>query len=243
MIAACMLGSFMVATHSTPSRMVQACSTYRENRSFASALGPSACLGEPLGGGEVLQGDDGGDPAVQARVDDATVVGELRPGEPSADRLDARPLEAESVGREAGVGQQLDVLGVAVVAVAGVAGQLHARHQLLACPPVAVDVVAFDLVPGRSRAPQEVLGESGHLRSSRSMGCDGRWPPSGRWSVRRRESGRRMRQASLSVEPCRGRRWRRCRRGTRCGRMSLPGSSAEMRMSLPSLRHSTRMVP
>ena len=73
-------------------------------------------------------------------------------------------------GGQAGVGEQLDVFGVAVVAVAGVAGQLHAGHQLLACPPVAVDVVAFDLVPGRSRAPQEVLGESGHLRSFRVDG-------------------------------------------------------------------------
>ena len=114
---------------------------------------------EPARVREVVQGDDRSEPQVEGGVDHPAVVGELGSGELPGDRLDARPLDAEAVGVEPGLGQQAHVLGEAVVAVDRVAAALHAGHLLLEGPPVAVDVVAFHLVRRGGRTPEEAVGK------------------------------------------------------------------------------------
>jgi hypothetical protein len=131
---------------------------------------PAALLGEPPWDAEVVEGDDRGDAQLKRRADHPPVVPELGPGELARPRLDARPLDAEPVRIEASSGEQFHVLPVAMVAVAGVAAELHARHQALARPPVAVGVVALDLVRRRCGAPQETVGEAGHARASLTAG-------------------------------------------------------------------------
>ena len=59
MIAACMFGSFMVTTHSTPSRMSGGCLHIALELLGRIGSQPTAVVREPLWGGEVLQGDDG----------------------------------------------------------------------------------------------------------------------------------------------------------------------------------------
>ena len=90
----------------------------------------------------------------------APVVVELRVREEALLRLDARPLDREAVGVEAEARHERDVVLVAVVVIAGVAGRLgeHRRLHVLEHPEVAVDVVALDLVRGRRDAPEKPLG-------------------------------------------------------------------------------------
>lgn len=123
--------------------------------------GPAAARLEPLRHGEVVQGDHGAQAALDGALDHAAVVGEFGPGELALGRFDPRPLDGEPVVGEAQTGQRVHVLVPAVVAVARVqAGLLDvgARGVLLD-PPVAVGVVALDLVGGRGGAPQEAFGE------------------------------------------------------------------------------------
>src|SRR5947208_1184016 len=97
-----------------------------------------------------------------------------RPGSGGAELrvvgLDAAPLERETVGVEAQVGEQTDILGPAVPVVAGVAARLLAGRGriMLPHPPVVVPVAALDLVGGGGGAPHEALGEAagGHAREA-----------------------------------------------------------------------------
>lgn len=83
-------------------------------------------------------------------------------------RLRTRPLDAESDRVHAESAQQRMVLGIAVPVVAGAPAAAAVVHlaELLPGPPVAVDVVALDLVAGRSGPPPEVLREGGRI-----LGC------------------------------------------------------------------------
>ncbi len=125
---------------------------------------PAAGRGEPPGRGEVAVGDDRGDPVLEAGADHPPVVVEGGPGEGARLGLDPGPLEREAVGVEPQVGHRGDVLGIAVVVVAGVQGRLGEQRVLgpLQGPEVGVHVAALDLVPGRGRAPQEPVGEGRH---------------------------------------------------------------------------------
>src|SRR5690606_300106 len=158
--------------------------------------------GEPAREREVQQRDDGRDAGLEARVDHAPVVRELGPRDLALRGIDGGPRDGEPVGVEAGVRQEADVLGVAVVAVDGVAGALRAQRarDVLLGPPVAVDVAALDLVRGGRGAPQEAGGRrqrgrrgglfghgggpgggcGGYLSPVVEMPC-----PMGRWRARR----------------------------------------------------------
>src|SRR5439155_303214 len=65
----------------------------------------------------------------------------------------------EAVGGEAQVGQQANVVGIAVIVVAGIAAGLGAGGAggVLPGPPVVVPVPALDLVGRRGRAADEAL--------------------------------------------------------------------------------------
>src|SRR5438094_182227 len=72
-------------------------------------------------------------------------------------RLDPAPFEREAVGVEAEVGEQIEVLGIAMIVVACVAARLAARRRgrVLPRPPIVVPVAALDLVSGGGGAPEE----------------------------------------------------------------------------------------
>ena len=123
---------------------------------------PPAFFDEPPWAGEVVQGHDRGEAERDRRVDHASVVSQFSEGELPGEGLDAGPLDAEAVGGQACFGEEAHVLFVAVVAVDGVAAGAEVRHPLLVNPPVAVEVVAFDLVRRSGGSPQECRRGSGH---------------------------------------------------------------------------------
>src|SRR5207249_3661028 len=123
--------------------------------------GESSLLVQPQRHGEVVEGHDGGDPVLVAGVEHPPVVGELGAREFALRRLDARPLDPEAEAVEPQAGEHRDVLAIAVIEVARVAGRLPAggRLDVLPPPPVGVGVVALGLV-GRDRgAEQEAFRE------------------------------------------------------------------------------------
>lgn len=69
--------------------------------------------------------------------------------------LDARPLDGEPIRVQTEAGEEPDVIGIAVIVIAGVAGWLDKQSgsDVLEDPQVAVYVVAFYLVCGRRRTP------------------------------------------------------------------------------------------
>src|ERR1700730_9746901 len=112
---------------------------------------------------EVVEGEDGEDAVLVARREHPAVMLERRARELPFGGLDARPLDAESEGVEPEVALQRDVLSIAVVEVAGVAGRLPARGAglVLPPPPVAVGVAALDLGAGDRGAEDEAGGKHG----------------------------------------------------------------------------------
>ena len=164
-IIAMRFGSFSVQTHD---RRSPTCS-----RDAGGVVGeacrrvrraPAAPTGHPARDGEVVVRHHRRDALLQAALDHPFVVVERGARIEARLGLDARPLEGEAVGVQPELGQRGDVLGVAVVVVAGVArrlvegrvrGPLHRPH-------VRVDVAPFDLVAGRRRAPEEAVWETGH---------------------------------------------------------------------------------
>ncbi len=133
---------------------------------------PATCFGEPPGGAAVEEGDRRRDPVSMAALDHPRVVVELRLGEVIPGGLDPRPLDGEAVAVEPDPGQELDVLPVAVVAVAGVTRALDEERgiQVLEEPEVRVDVVPLDLVRRRGRSPDETGGERALDRCARGHG-------------------------------------------------------------------------
>ena len=122
---------------------------------------PSALGGEPQRQCHVVQRDHGLDAVLVARVDHLAVVQQLRFGEAALRGLDAGPFDGEAVHAQSGVGEHSDVLAVAVVAVGRVSRRFAEIRAfgMLPGPPVARDVVSFDLVRGRGRAPDEFRRE------------------------------------------------------------------------------------
>ncbi len=95
------------------------------------------------------------------------------PGELAFLRLDACPLDREAVGVEAQLGQERNVIHVAVVVIAGIAGRLGKDRpgQVFEQPDVTVDVIALDLM-GCRRCPQrKPVGKM----TGMAMVCSFRW--------------------------------------------------------------------
>ena len=84
--------------------------------------------------------------------------------------LDAAPLEREAIGAEAESGKQVEIVGIAVVVIAGVAARLAARSvgAVLPGPPVVVPVASLYLVSSRGGAPNEAVGKG--IDGGRSRG-------------------------------------------------------------------------
>ena len=85
---------------------------------------PPSLARHPSGQREVVHGHDGRDAEVEAALEQPLVVVQRRPGEVPGLRLDAGPLEREPVGGQPQLGEQGDVLGVAVVVVACITRRL-----------------------------------------------------------------------------------------------------------------------
>jgi hypothetical protein len=123
---------------------------------------PAAGADQPARRGEVVKGDHRLDAVFVTGRQHAPVMVERGQREFAFLRLDARPLDGEAIGVEAQLRQQRNIFRVAVVMVAGVARRLGIDRagQVLQHPAFAVDVVAFDLMGSRGRAPQKTLRES-----------------------------------------------------------------------------------
>src|SRR5690349_14553064 len=104
-----------------------------------------------------MERDDRREPAREGRVAHAAVVVERRLRELAVLGLDPAPLEREAIGVEAEAREPIQIVGVAMVVIAGVAARLAAGRALgvLPRPPVVVPVAAFDLMSGGGRAPDE----------------------------------------------------------------------------------------
>ena len=100
--------------------------------------------------------------ALPAEGDHLAVVRHLELIEETVFWLDAGPLDREAVRVEAETLQYRHVARVAGVVVDGRAAGLLARRPTpkLPRPPVAVRVIALDLVCGRGGAPEEFVGKS-----------------------------------------------------------------------------------
>ena len=125
---------------------------------------PAAPARHPARDGEVVVRHHRRDAVLQAALDHPSVVVERGARVEARLGLDPRPLEGEAVGVQPELGEHGDVLGVAVVVVAGVAGRLvegRVRGPLHR-PDVGVDVAPFDLVAGRRRAPEEAVRKPCH---------------------------------------------------------------------------------
>ena len=103
---------------------------------------------DPAGRGEMVKGEDRREAVLVAGGEHAPVVLERRARELALLGLDARPLEREAVRVQPEIGHQGDVVRVAVVVVAGIAGDLGVVRagRVLEQPAVVVDVAALDLV-------------------------------------------------------------------------------------------------
>src|SRR5450756_147855 len=110
-----------------------------------------------------MQGDHGLDTLLAELAQDVAVMPDLARIELTLRRFDAGPLDRKTVRVLAELAQQREILAVSVVVVArdfrGVS-VLDPARLLLELPPLAVAVVAFDLVGGAGRSPQEAVWEA-----------------------------------------------------------------------------------
>ena len=104
-----------------------------------------------------MEGDHRGDATRVTRRKHAPIVFQDGPRELALFRFNARPLQGEAVQVEAQLRQQGDVLWIAMIVVAGIAGGFcedRLRHMFQQ-PYITVDVVPFDLMRRRGRSPQK----------------------------------------------------------------------------------------
>ncbi len=135
----------------------------------------AACLVDPHGVGEVVEGHDRRDAVLVACVQEPAVVHQLGVRELALGRLDPRPLDPETKAVQAGGRNHRDVVAVPMVEVACVAGRLAAGRglEMLPPPPVRIHVVALGLVRRDRRAEQEAVREVqciSHPAESRDVG-------------------------------------------------------------------------
>ena len=120
---------------------------------------PAALGNQPFGAGEVQQRNNGFHTVRLATGNDLTVMLDFSRIKLALLRLDARPLNGKAIGVQPGVCQQLDVLFIPVIMVAGNAARLSKAgvRQLLLRPVVGMNVVALDLMGGSGRADKETF--------------------------------------------------------------------------------------
>jgi hypothetical protein len=108
----------------------------------------------------VVQGDHGLDAGVPQSLELSAIVVTRGLVEVASAWLDSRPLDRHAVGVEAHISEQTHVLHPAIPRIARVSGPIRQQTGLFRSPPIAVHVVAFDLVGGGRRAPQEAIWEA-----------------------------------------------------------------------------------
>ncbi len=120
-------------------------------------------LAQPVGVGEVVQGDERLEAALVAGVDDGAVAGQRGVVELPVGGLATRPLDGEAEGVGAGGHDAVELLLVVVPEVERHARGLDVALGLPAEPVVAglagPVVPALDLEPGRGDTEEEVLGD------------------------------------------------------------------------------------
>ncbi len=116
----------------------------------------AAHFAQPERVGKMMQGDHGGHIAVAQAAQHGAVafqgilVPTIRGG------LDAAPFHRQTVGILSGLGGAVEIfLPAPAPPVAGQSGFVSGVAFLLPLPPVVVGVVAFDLMGGGGRPPQE----------------------------------------------------------------------------------------
>ena len=119
-------------------------------------------LAQPVRMGEVVEGDQRGEPAVHAAVDDRPVAGQRRPVDGAARRHHPGPLDAEAEAVAPERGRPVQRLLGAVPEPDGVARRGHPSRLLPRQPVVgrlagAVDA-ALDLEAGGRHPEQEPVG-------------------------------------------------------------------------------------
>src|ERR1700740_1629392 len=124
-------------------------------------MGPAALLREPDGCREMVKGDDGSDPLGATPFDHALVM--IHHGEVKLARfrLDACPFKGEAIAVQPHLFDEVDILRPEFEAVEGISRSLDIEGwlALLEQPEVGIDIIAFDLMPGRGGSPDEALGE------------------------------------------------------------------------------------
>ena len=122
---------------------------------------PSAIARQPSRRREMMEGHDWRELVIVTACEHAAVVVERGARELAGLGLDAGPFDGEAVRVEAEPREHRDVVGVAMVVVAGVARRFDEGRagRMLEHPEVAVEVVALDLVRGGRGAPKEISGE------------------------------------------------------------------------------------
>ena len=141
----------------------------------------------------MVEGNDRFDAQLQSGVNHAAVMSQQCRREHPGPGFDTRPLDAEPVGVQAGLGEEGHVLPVTVIAVVRVTAELHTGDAPFAGPPVTVDVVSLDLM-GRDDAPQRKSGPNvviGVLSMGRDQGCCAGWKCQS-WVCFRGASGRSL---------------------------------------------------
>src|SRR5215469_6036129 len=136
---------------------------------------PSAAASDPSRRGEMMERDDRRDLVLVAASQNATVMVERSDGEVAGLGLDAGPLDRKAVRVEAEPREHRDILGVAMILVARVAGRLDEwrSRSVLQQPEVRVYVVALDLMRGGCGSPKKIAWKcetvTGHRISSPAM--------------------------------------------------------------------------
>src|SRR6266550_469126 len=102
--------------------------------------------------------------------------------------FDPGPFDAEAERIQPKPGHQRNVLPVAVIEIARVAGWLHTwgTRLVLPFPPVAVRISALDLMCRLRRAEQEAVGEGRHSPYIKALLTTPRWeyPRRRQWASR-----------------------------------------------------------
>src|SRR5208282_1076507 len=122
---------------------------------------PSSARSYPSRAGEMMHRDEWRDAVFVAGGENAAIVLDLGGREFAVFGFDSRPFDSEPVCVEAQPRNHRDIIGIAMILVARVAGRLRKARALdvFEHPAVSVYVAAFDLMCGSGGAPKESIGK------------------------------------------------------------------------------------
>src|SRR2546426_3157274 len=138
-----------------------------QKRNGGSAGCPTPFASKPDRAREVVKGDHRFNALLAQLTQDVAVVTDLTRIELTLRRLDARPLDRQSVGVLLQLAQQSEIVLVSVVVIVcdlGGVAVCDPAGLLLELPPIRVAIVAFDLVGCAGGPPQESRREAPGVR-------------------------------------------------------------------------------